>query len=64
MSDIGKYKQPQSVPVPNTSGYPEKCKPDKMMKMRGTGAATKGCMFDANPIQPPKLTGPINIFGR
>lgn len=35
-------KQPKSVPVPNTSGYPNKVANTQTVKVRGTGAATKG----------------------
>lgn len=33
---------PTSVPVPNTSGYPETNIKTAGIKIRGTGAATKG----------------------
>jgi hypothetical protein len=33
---------PKSVPVPNTSGYPQKDIKTTGIKIRGTGAATKG----------------------
>jgi hypothetical protein len=35
-------KQPQKVPVPNTSGYPNNVPNTQTQKTRGTGAATKG----------------------
>lgn len=35
-------KQPQPVPVPNTSGYPNNAPNTQTVKTRGTGAATKG----------------------
>jgi len=38
------YKQPQKVPTPNTAGYPEKDVKTTGIKVRGTGAATKGTM--------------------
>jgi hypothetical protein len=38
----GKFKQPQKVPTPKTSGYPEKDVKTTGIKIRGTGAATKG----------------------
>jgi len=40
----GKSKQPQKVPVPQTAGYPEKGVKTTGIKIRGTGAATKGTM--------------------
>jgi hypothetical protein len=40
----GQYKQPQKTPVPNTAGYPEKGVKTTGIKIRGTGAATKGVM--------------------
>lgn len=40
--DIGKYGQIKSVPTPNTSGYPNKVANTQTLKIRGTGAATKG----------------------
>lgn len=33
---------PTSIPVPNTSGYPEKGVKTSGIKQRGAGAATKG----------------------
>ena len=33
--------QPQSVPVPNTSGYPNNVANTQTVKTRGTGAATQ-----------------------
>jgi hypothetical protein len=62
MSDIGKYKQPQSVPVPNCSGYPNSIAKTQTTKMRGTGAATKGTNF--NNSGPTQSKDPINILGR
>ena len=38
------YKQPKSVPVPKTAGYPETGIKTTGIKIRGTGAATKGTM--------------------
>jgi hypothetical protein len=38
------YKQPQKTAVPQTSGYPEKGVKTAGVKIRGTGAATKGTM--------------------
>ena len=40
----GKFKQCQKVPTPKTSGYPEKDVKTTGIKIRGTGAATKGTM--------------------
>jgi len=40
----GKFKQPQKVPTPKTAGYPEKDVKTTGIKIRGTGAATKGVM--------------------
>jgi len=40
----GVYKQPKPVPVPQTAGYPEKNVKTTGIKIRGTGAATKGTM--------------------
>jgi len=37
-------KQPQKTPVPQTAGYPEKGVKTTGIKIRGTGAATKGTM--------------------
>lgn len=37
--------QPQKVPVPNTSGYPNNIANTQTKKMRGAGAATKGTGF-------------------
>jgi hypothetical protein len=36
------YKQPQKVPVPNTSGYPNNVPNTQTVKTRGTGAAVRG----------------------
>lgn len=36
------YKQPQNVPVPQSSGYPNNVGNTQNVKTRGTGAATKG----------------------
>lgn len=33
---------PKSVPVPNSSGYPNNVASTQTQKTRGTGAATKG----------------------
>lgn len=41
------YKQPKSVPVPNTAGYPNSASKPNAMKIRGTGAATKGTTFNS-----------------
>ena len=38
------YKQPEMVATPNTAGYPEKDVKTSGVKIRGTGAATKGTM--------------------
>lgn len=38
----GRRAQPQSVPVPNTSGYPNNVANTQTLKTRGTGAATQG----------------------
>ena len=35
-------KKPKTVPVPNTSGYPNNVANTQTVKTRGTGAATKG----------------------
>jgi hypothetical protein len=40
------YKQPKTVPVPNTAGYPNSASKPNAMKIRGTGAATKGTTFN------------------
>lgn len=64
MSDIGKYKQPQAVPVEKCSGYPANVPNTQTTKMRGAGAATKGTGFDNRGPLPAKLTGPINVLGR
>jgi len=39
-------KKPTNVPVPNTSGYPNKVASTQTEKIRGTGAATKGTNFN------------------
>ena len=36
------YKGIKSVPVPNTAGYPNGIASTQTVKVRGTGAATKG----------------------
>jgi hypothetical protein len=36
------YKQPETVAVPNTAGYPEKDVKSEGVVTRGNGAATKG----------------------
>jgi hypothetical protein len=36
------YKQPQSVPINGNSGYPNNVANTQTLKIRGTGAATKG----------------------
>ncbi|MBT9165468.1 MAG: hypothetical protein DDT25_00113 [Chloroflexi bacterium] len=36
------YKQPASVPVPNSNGYPNDVANTQTVKTRGTGAATRG----------------------
>jgi hypothetical protein len=38
---MAEYRQPQSVPVPNVSGYPNKIASTQTVKTRGTGAATQ-----------------------
>lgn len=38
------YRQPKPVPVPKTAGYPETGAKTTGVKIRGTGAATKGTM--------------------
>lgn len=38
------YKQPKPCPVPKTAGYPETDIKKTGIKIRGTGAATKGTM--------------------
>ena len=38
------YKQPKPVPIPNTAGYPQTGVKTTGIKIRGTGAATKGKM--------------------
>lgn len=43
-ADLNKYQQPKPVPVPKTAGYPEKGIKTTGIKIRGTGAATKGTM--------------------
>lgn len=44
MADNGKYKQPKPAPIPNTAGYPQTGIKTSGIKIRGTGAATKGKM--------------------
>jgi len=39
-----KFKQSKAVPVPKTAGYPETGVKTSGIKVRGTGAATKGLM--------------------
>jgi hypothetical protein len=36
------YKQPEKVPVPDCNGYPNNVSNTQTVKIRGTGAATKG----------------------
>ena len=36
------YKGVKSVPTPNSSGYPNNVASTQTVKVRGTGAATKG----------------------
>jgi hypothetical protein len=38
------YRQPKPCPTPKTAGYPEKGVKTTGVKIRGTGAATKGTM--------------------
>lgn len=40
--DLNKYEQIKSVPVPKTAGYPQTDIKTSGIKIRGTGAATKG----------------------
>ena len=44
MKDIKVVKKPKPVPVVHTAGYPEKDIKTNGIKIRGTGAATKGVM--------------------
>ncbi len=37
---------PKKVPVPETNGYPNKVANTQTMKIRGSGAATKGTNFN------------------
>lgn len=39
-------KKPTKVPVPNTNGYPNKVANTQTMRIRGSGAATKGTNFN------------------
>jgi len=39
-------KKPIKVPVPNTNGYPNNVANTQTMKIRGSGAATKGTNFN------------------
>jgi hypothetical protein len=39
--------QPQSVPVPNTSGYPNDVANTQTTRIRGTKLATKGNKFNS-----------------
>jgi hypothetical protein len=41
----GVYKSPIEVPVPKSSGYPNNVPNTQTVKIRGTGAATKGTKF-------------------
>ena len=41
-NDTGKYNQPKLVPTPKIAGYPETDIKKSGIKIRGTGAATKG----------------------
>jgi len=45
---MAEYKQPQNVPVPNTSGYSNNVANTQTKKKRGTGAATKGTGYSKN----------------
>ena len=40
--DIGKYGQPKPAPMVACCGYPNKVANTQTVKIRGTGAATKG----------------------
>ena len=44
MKDIKVVKKPKPVPVVHTAGYPEQDIKTTGIKIRGTGAATKGVM--------------------
>jgi hypothetical protein len=44
MKNQEKYKQPQPVAIPKTGGYPVFGAKTSGIKIRGTGAATKGKM--------------------
>ena len=39
-------KTPTKVPVPNTNGYPNNVANTQTMRIRGSGAATKGTNFN------------------
>ena len=43
---MAEYRQPQSVPVPNVSGYPNKVANTQTMRIRGTKLATQGNKFN------------------
>jgi hypothetical protein len=43
---MAEYRQPQSVPVPNVSGYPNNVANTQTMRIRGTKLATKGNKFN------------------
>lgn len=49
-NDKGEYNKPMPVkkPVASGNGYPNDVKSSKTMKMRGTGAQTKGTNFNPN----------------
>ena len=41
----GIYKSPVKIPTPKSSGYPNDIKNTQTVKIKGTGAATKGTHF-------------------
>jgi hypothetical protein len=42
LSEKGEYKQPKAVPVPNTSGYPNKVANTQTQRIRGTKNTSRG----------------------
>jgi hypothetical protein len=43
------YRQPKSVPVPDTAGYPNNVANTQTMRIRGTKLATQGNKFNPKP---------------
>jgi hypothetical protein len=46
---MAEYKQPKSVAVPASSGYPNKVADTQTKKIRGAGAASRGNKYNPKP---------------